>query len=99
LTGVKVSNVLRGGAAERAGVSVGDELLAIDGWRIRRIDDAQRLIAGDTPGGLWLARDQRVLTLPLSVPRESESLGNVLLAPDSKPSRVALALRKAWFAG
>jgi predicted metalloprotease with PDZ domain len=99
LTGVKVSNVLRGGAAERAGVSVGDELLAVDGWRIRRIDDAQRMLAGEAPGSLWLSRDQRVLSLPLSVPKENEALGSVTLAPDAKPSRAALALRKAWLAG
>ncbi|MBC8058338.1 MAG: M61 family metallopeptidase, partial [Rhizobiales bacterium] len=37
LTGVKVSQVLRGGAAERAGLSAGDELLAIAGWRVRRL--------------------------------------------------------------
>ena len=34
LTGVQVKGVLRGGAAERCGLSAGDELLAIDGWRI-----------------------------------------------------------------
>jgi predicted metalloprotease with PDZ domain len=99
LTGIKVTNVLRGGAAERAGVSVGDELLAVDGWRIRRIDDVQRLLAGDTPGSLCLSRDQRVLTLPLAVPKDAEAIGNIMLAPDAKPSRAALALRKAWLAG
>ena len=31
LTGIKVSHVLRGGAAERAGLAAGDELLAV-GW-------------------------------------------------------------------
>jgi predicted metalloprotease with PDZ domain len=41
ISGVQVKTVLRGGAAERAGVSAGDELLAIDGWRVRRIDDAR----------------------------------------------------------
>jgi predicted metalloprotease with PDZ domain len=99
LTGIKVTNVLRGGAAERAGVSVGDELLAVDGWRIRRIDDAQRMLGNGAPGSLWLSRDQRVLSLPLAVPKEGDALGNITLAPDAKPSRAALALRKAWLAG
>jgi len=99
LTGVKVSNVLRGGAAERAGVSVGDELLAVDGWRIRRIDDAQRMLPADAPGSLLLSRDQRVLTLPLALPKDGEAIGNVTLSTDPKPSRPALALRKAWLTG
>ncbi|HEY2928862.1 M61 family metallopeptidase [Piscinibacter sp.] len=99
LTGVKVSHVLRGGAAERAGVSTGDELLAVDGWRIRRIDDAQRLLRPGMPTPLLLSRDQRVLTLPLVLPKDGEPAGGVALALDAKPSRTALALRKAWFAG
>ena len=99
LTGVKVSNVLRGGAAERAGLSTGDELLAVDGWRIRRIDDAQRLLRPGMPTPLLLSRDQRVLTLPLVLPKDGEPAGGVALALDAKPSRTALALRKAWFAG
>src|SRR5205814_8625936 len=58
LTGVKVSHVLRGGAAEQAGVSSGDDLLAVADWRIRRLDDALRLLQPGVPGTLLLSRDQ-----------------------------------------
>ena len=44
LTGVKVTHVLRGGAGERAGLAPGDELIAVDGWRLRRLDDAARVL-------------------------------------------------------
>jgi predicted metalloprotease with PDZ domain len=99
LTGVKATHVLRGGAAERAGVSAGDELLAVDGWRIRRLDDALRLMKPGDTGALLLSRDQRVTTLPLVLPREDEAIGTVNLAVDAKAPRPAAALRKAWLEG
>jgi predicted metalloprotease with PDZ domain len=99
LTGVKATHVLRGGAAERAGVSAGDELVAVDGWRIRRIEDAQRLLSAGQPGALLVSRDQRVITLPLVLPREDEVVGNVVLAVDAQAPRAATALRRAWLGG
>lgn len=99
LTGVKVSNVLRDGAAERAGLSTGDELLAVDDWRIRRLDDAQRLLKPGVAGRLLLSRDQRVLSLPFTLPNEDETPGSVVLAADAKAPRGAQALRKAWLSG
>lgn len=99
LTGVKATHVLRGGAAERAGVSAGDELLAIDGWRIRRLDDALRVLRPGETGALLLSRDQRVMSLPLLLPREDEAAGTVSLAVDAKAPRPAAALRKAWLEG
>ena len=68
LTGVKVSHVLRDGAAERAGLSAGDELLAVQGWRVRRLEEAARVLEQDAPAALLVARDQRVLNLTLTVP-------------------------------
>jgi predicted metalloprotease with PDZ domain len=99
LTGVRVTHVLRGGAAERAGVSVGDELLAVDGWRVRRLDDASRLLTQGAAGNLMLTRDQRVLSLPLALPKEDQVVGTIALTADARAQRPALALRKAWFTG
>ncbi len=96
LAGVQVKHVLRGGAAERAGVAAGDELLAVGGWRVRRLDDIALL--GDARDGLdWLvSRDQRLLTLRV---RGGEDAGAVVLAAADKPARDALALRRAWLGG
>ena len=98
LTGVKVSHVLRGGAAERAGLSVGDELLALEGWRLRRLDEALRLMQAGTPATLLIARDQRVLSLPLTLPLAAASSAgpSVTLKLVSKPVAAAAALQKAW---
>jgi len=99
LTGVKVTHVLRGGAAEAAGVCAGDELLAVDGWRIRRLDDALRLLAPGAASTLLVSRDQRVLNLALALPEAAAVDGNVTLAADTRPARAATALRRAWMSG
>ena len=97
LTGVKVSHVLRGGAAERAGLSVGDEVLALQGWRLRRLDDALRLLLPDTPATLLVARDQRVLNLSLTLPAAAPPAGaGVTLKQAARPAAPAAALQTAW---
>ena len=67
LTGVKITHVLSGGAGERAGLAPGDELLAVDGWRLRRLDDAARVLPAAGTTTLLVGRDQRVLSLALDV--------------------------------
>jgi predicted metalloprotease with PDZ domain len=101
LTGSRVTHVLRGGVAEQAGVSAGDELLALDGWRLRRLDDALRLVQAGKKGTLWVSRDQRVIELLVTWPTAAMAgaLGGVNLVADASPEPAALALRKAWLAG
>ncbi|MDO8280656.1 MAG: peptidase M61 [Burkholderiaceae bacterium] len=71
-TGIQIKTVLRGGAAERAGMAAGDEWLGIEvqgqGWRIHRLDEI-KFYAG-THGKLaaLVARDRRLLRLDLSLP-------------------------------
>jgi predicted metalloprotease with PDZ domain len=97
LTGVKVSNVLRGGAAEVAGLSPGDELLAVAGWRVRRLEDALRVLAPNVPTRWLVARDQRVLTLTVVLAAETDkAAGAVVLKPAAAPAKTAAAIRKAW---
>ena len=99
LTGVKVNAVLRGGAAERAGLAAGDELLAVEGWRLRRLEDASALLPRRSAAHLLVARDQRVLTLALA-PRSGRSgedgQGAVQLAVDKAAGAKARAVRRAW---
>jgi predicted metalloprotease with PDZ domain len=97
LTGVKVANVLRGSVAEQTGLCVGDELLAVAGWRVRRLDDALRVVSDGEPVPLLVARDQRVLSLTLNLPAETAaSASGIVLRAAAKPAKPALALRKAW---
>jgi predicted metalloprotease with PDZ domain len=93
-------HVLRGGAAERAGVAAGDEILAVHCWRLRRLDDAVRLMEPETPTPLLVSRDQRVLTLTASLPNSAVDIGApVALKPAAKPTSEALARYKAWLSG
>lgn len=64
-SGVKISHVLRGGAAQVAGLAAGDELLAVDGWRLSRLEDLPRLMPAGGPARLTVSRDQRLLELEL----------------------------------
>jgi predicted metalloprotease with PDZ domain len=99
LTGVKASHVLRGGAAEQAGVAPGDELLAVAGWRLRRLDDALRLLKPGHAAELLVSRDQRLMPLALTVPKGGADAGTVTLVAADKPAKAILARRQAWLSG
>jgi len=103
LTGIKVSHVLRGGAAEAAGLAAGDELLGVDDWRLRRLDELLRLLPEDGSATLLVSRDQRLLHLPLAAPAAADS-GAVALSPapapaDNPAAAAAQSLRQAWMRG
>jgi predicted metalloprotease with PDZ domain len=92
---VHVKQVLTGSVAMRAGVSAGDELLAVDGWRIRRLDEAQQWLEPGRDFELLLVRDQRLLRVTLQ-PGGTASASQATLGLSSKPAARVLALRKAW---
>jgi predicted metalloprotease with PDZ domain len=98
LSGIKVTGVLRGGAAEAAGLSAGDELLAVDDWRIRRLDEAQRLLPESGRVRLLVVRDQRLLHLDLALSGAAEGRTIALAArPAAETPQAALALRQDWW--
>ncbi len=94
VSGVQVKSVLADSAAARAGVSAGDELLAVDGWRIRRFDDAQHWLLAGAAFELTLARDQRLLTL--RVRPDAKPSTTLSLALADKPAPAAASLRRGW---
>ena len=61
--GVKVQAVMNGGLAQHVGVSVGDELIALDDWRLKRADDLSTWYAATRKQTLTVCRDQRILSL------------------------------------
>jgi len=91
---VQVKQVLAGSPAMRAGVCAGDELLAVDGWRIRRLDEAQQWIEPGRAFELLLVRDQRLHTL--SVKPDAVAATTQALAAAASPPKAAAALRRAW---
>ncbi|MEZ7847918.1 MAG: peptidase M61 [Polaromonas sp.] len=70
--GVVVKTVLRGGAAERAGFAPGDEWLGIEaaktGWRMSKLDDLLLYTDDKKKLQALVARDKRLLRLPLILP-------------------------------
>jgi len=101
LTGVKVTHVLRGGAAEGIGLAAGDELIGVGGWRLRRLDDALRYVG---PGGavapICVARDQRLLELCFDAGLlAGDDSGAVQLRRLDGASAEARRLGEAWISG
>ena len=96
VSGVQVKSVLAGSAAAAAGLSAGDELLAVDGWRIRRLDDALAWTQRDQPFSLLLVRDQRVLTRVVTPQAASPLATTVALQLLPAPVKAMAARRRAW---
>ncbi|HTP73210.1 MAG TPA: PDZ domain-containing protein [Burkholderiaceae bacterium] len=96
LTGVQVKSVLVDSAAARAGISTGDELLAVDGWRIRRLDEMLQWSERDRPFQVLLARDRRMHTLRVEPDVRSPLRRQWRLALDDGAAPPALARRRAW---
>jgi predicted metalloprotease with PDZ domain len=96
ISGVQVKSVLAGSAAALAGISAGDELLAVDGWRIRRLDDALQWSDRDRPFELLLVREQRLRSVMLKPDARSPLRQQWRLSLDERASGQALAGRRAW---
>ncbi len=98
---LSVRQVFSGGAAEAAGLQAGDELIACNGWRLRKLDDALLSLDPKAPQRLefWVGREQRVLALPLRLPLDRPAGAPVLLSlTDKAPARLQ-SLRRAWLQG
>lgn len=91
---MKVQAVMHQGLAEQAGLAAGDEILAFDGWRCRKLDDLLMAGACQRPGTLLVARDQRLFELPLG--RAEQARGSVSLGLAERASPPARRRRKAW---
>jgi len=96
VSGVQVKGVLADSPAARAGVSAGDELLAVDGWRIRRLDEALQWSTRDQPLELLLVRDQRLRAVTLTPDLRSPLRQQWRLGLDERASAAALERRRAW---
>lgn len=68
--GLVVKNVLRGGFAEQAGLASGDEVLAVNDWRVHQLNDLPLYAGSAKQVTLTVARDKRLLRLTLTVPQK-----------------------------
>ena len=64
--------MLRGGAAEQAGLAANDEWLGVEvagtGWRLTKLDDLPLYAGGHKKVTALVARDRRLLRLELNLP-------------------------------
>jgi len=98
---LSVKQVLLEGAGLAAGLSPGDEIVACNGWRVRKLDDLLLTLDQQDPQHLQLlvARDQRMLTLTLTLPLQDSPARPVCLGPLEKAPARAQSLRRAWLGG
>jgi predicted metalloprotease with PDZ domain len=88
-TGVHIKVVLRGGAAEQAGLAAGDEWLGVEvgargqggSWRLHKLDDLKHLLGTEKQLTAWISRDQRLLRLPLRLPAKTVTWRLAMPAP------------------
>ena len=71
-SGVQVKQVLRGGAAELAGIAANDEWIGVEvagnGWRLTKLDDLTLYAGAHKKVTAVVARDRRMLRLDLTLP-------------------------------
>jgi len=74
---VQVKAVLRGGAAEKAGMAAGDEWWAVASskakstrWRLKKLDDLPLLLGNEKKAKATITRDQKVFELDLNIPSD-----------------------------
>ena len=98
ITGIQVKAVLAGGVGAAAGLSAGDEILAVDGWRVRRLDDGLAWIRTGAAFDLLVVRQGRVRTLRVGErgadQRHDASPRSLKLA--AAPNAATRARRAAW---
>ncbi len=98
---VTVKNVLLDSAGLAAGLSAGDEIVACNGWRVRKLEDLPLTLNHIDPQRLELlvTRDQRMLTLALTLPMQDSAARPVCLGLLEKAPARAQSLRRAWLGG
>jgi predicted metalloprotease with PDZ domain len=76
---VQIKGVLRGSAAETAGLAAGDEWLGLEvgakgqggSWRLSKLDELPALLGKEHQLVALVSRDKRLLRLPLKVPEQA----------------------------
>jgi S1-C subfamily serine protease len=103
---VQIKTVLRGGPAEKAGMAAGDEWLGIDvkgqGWRISKLEDVAFYAGTETSLTALVARDGRLLRLPLELSARSASTPpkkTSRTTPATVPDTVSLSIANAGTLG
>ena len=96
---VNLKTVLRGGLAESAGMAAGDEWLGIEvngeGWRISKLEDVAFYAGTETTVTALVARDGRLLRLPLALSRSAKPSRSTIAPAAAVPDTVSLSITDA----
>ena len=98
--GLRVQAVMRCSPAEDAGLSAGDELLALNGWRLKKAEDLQNWRTAKGPQTLLICRDQRLQEVRLPHGHDKPTgwgLSAVITArPATAMDKPTQARQQAW---
>lgn len=93
---IKLQSVIRASAAERAGLAAGDELIAVNGWRVKRAEDLVASGAFDGPAELTVGRDMRLLSLTLDATARVPGAVQLSWLADDAADAAVRARRDGW---
>ncbi|WP_291516252.1 peptidase M61 [Acidovorax sp.] len=87
---IQIKTVLRGGAAEKAGMAAGDEWLAVEtggsAWRVSKLDDVAFYSGSATSAKAIVARDGRILRLALNMVAAGQPASKARKSPHPEPA-------------
>lgn len=89
-----VKTVLTGGLAQQAGFAAGDEWLAVDDWRIHKLEDIGLLCGPAMQTRATVSRDKRLLSLSLTLPSAVAEPSSSYMLRSSHEERLS-----AWLLG
>jgi predicted metalloprotease with PDZ domain len=89
-----IKTVLTGGLAQQAGFAAGDEWLAVDDWRIHKLEDVNLLCGNAAKTVATVSRDKRLLRLPLTLPSATKEPSSSFMLRSTKDE-----LLSAWLLG
>ena len=103
VTGCVIRSVLRHSGAEQAGLCAGDEIIALNGWRVRKLDDAAQALEPNAAVSFCIARGQRIFHLNATLPPSSTPMIShidcsitALAADSSEAAQQAQTRRAQW---
>ena len=89
-----IKTVLNGGLAEQCGFAAGDEWLAVDDWRIHRLEDIALLCGAASQTIATVSRDKRLLRLKLTLPSGAQEPSSSFMLRSAKDEPLC-----AWLLG
>ena len=92
---IYVSRVALSSPAHHAGLVVGDELLAVGGFRLRKVDDLCKLVSNEEPVSITFSRRGRLLETALSSGLPQVDHWEIII--DSQAPSELSNLRDRWF--